>query len=88
MPKLLQGESMPEETYWKEQASGILKAYLARRNIKYHDLARELKAMGVDENANSIANKLSRGTFSFTFFLQCMYALKIDYVEFNLNIEQ
>ena len=41
--------------------------------------------MGIDENHNSIANKLSRGTFSFTFFLQCMYALRIDTVELNLE---
>ena len=30
---------MPEEN-WNEQAKGILKAHLARKNIKYHDLAK------------------------------------------------
>ena len=79
------GLKMPDEIDWKEQASGVLKGYLARRNVKYHDLARALQAMGIDENHNSIANKLSRGTFSFTFFLQCMYALRIDAVELNLE---
>lgn len=78
---------MPEE-YWNEQAKGILKAQLARRNMRYHDLALSLQAMGLEENQNSIATKLSRGTFSFAFFLQCMYALRIDGVDFEFNTNQ
>lgn len=76
---------MPEEIDWHEQATGVLKAQLARRNIRYHDLARLLQAVGIEENQNSIASKLSRGTFSFAFFLQCMYALRIDNIELNLE---
>jgi len=34
---------------------------------------RELNKIGIEENQNSIATKLSRGTFNFAFFLQCMY---------------
>lgn len=75
---------MPEE-YWNEQAKSILKAYLTRKNMRYHDLALALQAMGLEENQNSIATKLSRGTFSFAFFLQCMYALRIDNIELNLE---
>jgi len=75
---------MPEED-WNEQAKGILKAHLARKNIKYHDLARALNAIGVEENQNSIATKLSRGTFSFAFFLQCMYALRINKIDLNIG---
>lgn len=75
---------MPEEN-WNKQAKAILKSHLARKNMKYHDLVRELNKIGVEENQNSIATKLSRGTFSFTFFLQCMYALKISKI--NLDWE-
>lgn len=53
--------------------------------MRYHDLALALQAMGLAENQNSIATKLSRGTFSFAFFLQCMYALRIDNIELNLE---
>lgn len=79
---------MPEEIDWNSKATIILKEKLARKKMKYHDLARALKDIGIDENQNSIATKLSRGTFSFTFFLQCMYALKIDYIDFALDIER
>jgi len=75
---------MPEEN-WNEQAKGILKAQLARKNIKYHDLARKLKAIGIEENQNTIATKISRGAFSFTFFLQCMYALGINKIDLNIG---
>ena len=36
--------------------------------------------MGLEETSRSIANKMSRGTFSFAFFLQCMRALGADAV--------
>lgn len=75
---------MSEEN-WNEQAKGILKAHLARKNMRYHDLAKALNGMGIKENQNSIATKLSRGTFSFAFFLQCMYALRINKIDLDLE---
>jgi len=73
-----------EEENWNEHAKGILKAELSRKNMKYHDLARKLNVIGIKENQNTIATKISRGAFSFTFFLQCMYVLGINKI--NLNI--
>ncbi|MGA1932385.1 DUF6471 domain-containing protein [Arcobacter sp. YIC-464] len=73
------------EKNWNEQAKGILKAHLARKSIKYHDLARKLNAMGIEENQNTIATKISRGAFSFAFFLQCMAALGINKIDLNIG---
>ncbi len=75
---------MPEEN-WNEQAKGILKSHLVRKGIKYHDLARRLNAMGLEENQNTIATKISRGAFSFAFFLQCMAALGINKIDLNIG---
>lgn len=72
-----------QEENWNEQAKAILKAHLVRKNMRYHDLVRELNKIGIEENQNSIATKLSRGTFSFAFFLQCMYALKISKIDLD-----
>ena len=66
---------MPED--WNQRASAILKSTLIRRNIKYNELADRLRILGVEETQSSISNKISRGTFSFTFFLQCMESLNI-----------
>ncbi len=71
-----------EET-WNEKASNILKSILTRRNIKYHELAIKLNALGIEETQGSISNKISRGTFSFTFFMQCMEALGIKEIRLD-----
>ena len=71
-----------EET-WNEKATNILKSILSRRNIKYHELAIKLKEMGIEETQGSISNKISRGTFSFIFFIQCMEALGIKEIRLD-----
>lgn len=73
---------MPEND-WNAKASGILRSILTRRNIKYHELATKLNAMGIEETQSSISNKISRGTFGFTFFLQCMEALNINEIRID-----
>ena len=71
-----------EET-WNEKATNILKSILTRRNVKYYELAIKLKEMGIEETQGSISNKISRGTFSFTFFMQCMEALGIKEIRLD-----
>ena len=72
-----------DEDEWKKHAKNMLKAELARRGISYEMLVAKLKAMGVDENYNSVNTKLNRGTFSFVFALQCFKA--IDAKEIRLD---
>lgn len=71
-----------EET-WNGKSTNILKSILTRRNIKYHELAIKLNALGIEETQGSISNKISRGTFSFTFFMQCMEALGIKEIRLD-----
>jgi hypothetical protein len=63
---------------WENEARGILKAELARRGITYATLAKRLQAIDVHETERSIANKMSRGSYSFVFFLQCLSALGLE----------
>lgn len=65
---------------WDTDARLLLKAEIVRRGVTYDRLAKRLQAIGVAETTRSIANKMSRGTFSFVFFLQCMRALSADSV--------
>ena len=60
---------------WENEARLLLKAEIARRGMTYERLAKRLQAIGVDETVRAISNKMSRGSFSFVFFLQCMSAL-------------
>ncbi|WP_429253664.1 DUF6471 domain-containing protein [Paraburkholderia sp. GAS333] len=60
---------------WYQVARNVLRAELVRHGVSYRQLAVMLAGIGVIETERSIANKLSRGSFSFAFYLQCMKAL-------------
>jgi hypothetical protein len=61
---------------WEERAKRFLKAELARADIGYRELAERLKKQGLRETEASIANKISRGTFSATFLLASLKAIE------------
>ena len=63
---------------WEERAKRFLKAELARADIGYRELAERLKKHGMKESEASIANKISRGTFSATFLLASLKAIEAD----------
>jgi hypothetical protein len=63
----------PEE--WQNRVRGLLKAELARRDVSYRELVERLAAMGIKESEQNIANKLSRGTFTAVFLVQCLDAI-------------
>lgn len=64
---------MPDKE-WTDRVKGILKAELKRRNIGYKELATRLETMGIHETERNINNKISRGGFSATFFVQALIA--------------
>ena len=70
-------ETVPKKS-WEDRARLYLKAEIARADITYEELAKRLKDHNFNENAASIANKISRGTFAATFFLACLAALELD----------
>lgn len=72
---------------WENEARRILKAEIVRRGLTYSLLAKRLQAMGVYETERSVANKMSRGTFSFVFFLQCMKAMGASSISFELMVD-
>jgi hypothetical protein len=65
----------PKIRDWRARTKGLLKAELKRRDVSYADLANKLSAIGIKENERNISNKISRGTFSAIFFVQCMEAI-------------
>ena len=68
---------------WNKLASGILKAELKRRNIGYEQLISMLDKIGIQETHASILNKMSRGSFQFSFFLQCVAVIGIKNLHFD-----
>jgi hypothetical protein len=66
---------MVSKPSWEDRAKRFLKAELARADVSYKELAERLRKHGLEETEASIANKLSRGTFSATFFLATLMAI-------------
>lgn len=60
---------------WAEKAKRLLRAEMARHGVTYEGLADRLAAIGVTDNPPNLRNKVSRGTFTAAFLLQCMDAL-------------
>jgi hypothetical protein len=65
---------------WEDRARRFLKAELARAEIGYRELAERLGKQGLRETEASIANKISRGTFSATFLLATLKAIETDVI--------
>lgn len=72
-------------TDWNMEARRILKGELARKDIGYKRLSQLLSEIGINESASAITNKLSRGSFSFAFFLQCMKAIGRSNVQISIE---
>jgi hypothetical protein len=71
---------------WGDKAKRILKSELIKRAVSNAELAVLLNAVGVEETKASIDSKISRGTFSASFFLQCLSVIgcaKIEIEEFR-----
>lgn len=65
----------PKGKDWRAKVKGLLKAELKRRDLSYADLADRLSTIGIKDNERNISNKISRGTFTAVFFVQCMEAI-------------
>lgn len=65
---------MKSDDKWVNMVKGILRAEMARRNITYDELAKRLTEMGTPVTSVNIRNKVARGGFSATFFVQCLVA--------------
>jgi hypothetical protein len=60
---------------WQDRVKGLLKAELKKKGVSYAQLAEKMTAMGVPESERNISNKLSRGSFTAVFFVQCLIAI-------------
>lgn len=62
---------------WDGLAKGLLRAEMAKRHLKAPDLAKSLSDLGIEVTPENLKNKIARGGFSATFFLQCLAAMEV-----------
>lgn len=63
------------EIDWNAEAANLLKSELKRRGISYSQLVANLAGIGVEEKEVNVRNKLSRGSFTAAYLLQCFTAI-------------
>jgi Domain of unknown function (DUF6471) len=66
---------MKTEGEWAEDVKRLLRAEMARRGVSYEELAARLAAIGVQDTAVNLRNKVARGRFSAVFLVQCLRAI-------------
>lgn len=70
-------------TDWNKKSKRLLKSELIKRGVSNSKLAKMLNEIGVSETKASIDSKISRGTFSTSFLLQCLTVLGCNRIEFE-----
>ncbi|WP_229257695.1 DUF6471 domain-containing protein [Duganella margarita] len=68
---------------WSEKAANKLKAELRLSGVGYGELVTRLAQIGVEDTYKGVATKITRGRFTFAFFMQCMKALGKNEVRFD-----
>ncbi|MFN0048556.1 MAG: DUF6471 domain-containing protein [Cytophagales bacterium] len=66
---------------WDDKAKRLLKSELVKRGVSNADLVLLLNEIGVEETKASIDSKISRGSFSATFLLQCLTVVGCHKIE-------
>jgi hypothetical protein len=66
---------------WDSKAKRLLKSELVKRGLSNANLVSMLNAIGIEETKASIDSKISRGSFSATFLLQCLTAIGCTKIE-------
>lgn len=67
---------------WNKEAAFIIKAAKSRNGAEWKDIAELLKNdLGVELSAQTIANRVNNGAFSFALALQILAVLKVRQIE-------
>lgn len=66
---------------WDDKAKRLLKSELVKRGVSNLDLVLMLNKIGIEETKASIDSKISRGSFSAIFLLQCLSVIGCHKIE-------
>ena len=66
---------------WNNKVKRLLKSELIKRGVSNAHLVFLLNEIGVQETKSSIDSKISRGSFSACFFLQCLSVIGCSKIE-------
>ena len=81
---ILSEEELVEE--WADSPRRFLRLEMTRQNLSFADLAARLGDIRIVENERNLRNKIARGSFSATFFLQCLVAMGVSSLDFSREL--
>lgn len=70
-------ESAEPYGVWEETAKELIELEMARRGIRYKQLARLLEELGIEESPEQINRKVNRKRFSAAFLVACLDAMGV-----------
>lgn len=68
---------------WNDKVKRLLKSELVKRGVSNTELVVLLNNIGVKETKSSIDSKISRGSFSACFLIQCLSVIGCSKIEIN-----
>jgi hypothetical protein len=71
------------ERDWTAYTKGLLRGEMAKRQITYKTLVEKLAAIGIGETEANLRNKISRGSFTGAFLVQCLIAMGVTTLRFD-----
>jgi hypothetical protein len=77
----MMAKKLYSEQDWRKEARQIIRAEMTRRGLGYKELAKLFEGMGISYDWKTLSNKISRGTFTAAFFLQCLDTLVVTQIQ-------
>jgi hypothetical protein len=77
----------PKTSDWRNLVQRLLKTELSKKGIKYQDLSDKLSAVGVDQSADNLRNKINKGILGADLLLQIIFVLNIKQIKYE-DIEE
>lgn len=77
----------PKASDWRKLVERLLKAELSKKGIKYQDLSDRLSAVGVDQSADNLRNKINKGILGSDLLFQIIFVLNIKQIKYE-DIEE
>ena len=77
----------PKASDWRKLVERLLKAELSKKGIKYQDLSDKLSAVGVNQSADNLRNKINKGILGSDLLFQIIFVLNIKQIKYE-DIEE
>jgi hypothetical protein len=73
--------NLPNNAAWRQTIQRIIKAEMSKRAVKYQDLSDRLAALGIEQSADNLRNKINKGIMGADLFIQICIALNVRQLE-------